>query len=87
MLREEGLIRVYADKCSGTLLGAAMVAPRGEHLAHLLAWSIQRRMTVWDLLEMPFYHPVIEEILQGALTDLAGKLEVETDFPLGFASV
>jgi dihydrolipoamide dehydrogenase len=44
-------------------------------------------MTVWDLLEMPFYHPVIEEILQGALTDLAGKLEVETDFPQGFASV
>jgi len=86
MLREEGLIRLYADKSSGTLLGAAMVAPRGEHLAHLLAWSIQRRMTVFDLLEMPFYHPVIEEILQGALADLAGKLEVETDFPLGFDS-
>jgi len=67
--------------------GAAMVAPSGEHLAHLLAWSIQRSMTVFDLLEMPFYHPVIEETLQSALVDLAGNLEAETNFPLGFASV
>jgi dihydrolipoamide dehydrogenase len=87
MLRGEGLIRVYADKRSGMLMGAAMIAPNGEHLAHLLAWSIQGSMTVFDLLEMPFYHPVIEETLQSALVDLAGNLEAETNFPLGFASV
>lgn len=85
MLRDDGLIRVYADPRDGTLLGAAMIAPGGEHLAHLLAWSIQKQMTVFDLLEMPFYHPVIEETLQTALTDLAGKLEPRTDRPLGFA--
>lgn len=85
MLRDDGLIRVYADPRDGTLLGAAMIAPDGEHLAHLLAWSIQKRMTVFDLLEMPFYHPVIEEILQTALTELAGNLEARTDKPLGFA--
>ncbi len=87
MLRDGGLIRVYADPRDGTLLGAAMVAPDGEHLAHLLAWSIQKRLTVLDLLEMPFYHPVIEEILQTALTGLAGKLDTPTAGPLGFTPV
>jgi dihydrolipoamide dehydrogenase len=32
-------------------------------------------MTVFDLLRMPFYHPVVEEGLQNALYDLAGKVE------------
>ena len=44
-----------------------MIAPRGENLGHLLAWSIQQGLTVFDLLKMPFYHPVIEEALQAAL--------------------
>ena len=36
-----GLLRVYAERNSGKLLGASMVAPRGEHLAHLIAWAIE----------------------------------------------
>jgi len=46
----------------GKLLGAAMVATGGEHLAHLLAWAIQRGETAQSLLQLPFYHPVVEEI-------------------------
>ena len=30
----------------GTLLGAEMFGPRVEHTAHLLAWAVQRRVTV-----------------------------------------
>lgn len=75
MLRNAGLLRLYGDRRDGRLLGAAMVAPHGEHLAHLLAWSIHQQLTVFDLLTMPFYHPVIEEGLQNALYDLAGKIE------------
>ncbi len=85
MRREGGLIRIYADADSGRLLGAAMIAPNGEHLAHPLAWSIQRRLTVFDVLEMPFYHPVVEETVQSALADLAGAFETANDRPLGFA--
>ncbi len=72
-----GLLRVYGDKRNGRILGAAMVAPRGENLAHELAWSVQQELTVFDLLKMPFYHPVIEEALQAALYDLAGKVDVQ----------
>ncbi|MCB1876927.1 MAG: dihydrolipoyl dehydrogenase [Chromatiales bacterium] len=75
MAKNKGLLRVYANKSDGTLLGAEMACVKGENLAHLLAWSIQQGRTVFDLLKMPFYHPVIEEALQAALNDLAGKIE------------
>ncbi len=74
MRRNAGILRLYGDKATGRLLGAAMAAPRGEHLAHLLAWCLERGLTVHDLIRMPFYHPVIEEGLQNALYDLAGQV-------------
>ncbi|MBK1646025.1 dihydrolipoyl dehydrogenase [Thiocapsa imhoffii] len=65
-----GLLRLYADGRTGIVLGGAMVGPRCEHLAHLLAWGIESRMTAEQMLAMPYYHPVIEEALQDALHDL-----------------
>jgi dihydrolipoamide dehydrogenase len=78
------MIRIYADRKNGKLLGAEMVAPGGEHLAHLLAWSIQQELTVFDLLTMPFYHPTIEETMHAALLDLAGGVEQKEPRLLGF---
>jgi len=75
MGQNRGLLRVYADKSSRRLLGAAMVGTRCEHLAHLVCWAIESGMTVERALEMPFYHPVIEEALQDALIDLHSELE------------
>lgn len=68
---EDSLLRVYADAHDGKLLGAAMVATGGEHIAHLLAWAIQRGETAQSLLQLPFYHPVVEELLQTALKEIA----------------
>ena len=74
MLQNRGLLRVYAEFGSGRLLGAEMAGPRAEHLAHLLAWACQNRMSVQQMLEMPFYHPVVEEGLRTALRDADEKL-------------
>jgi len=74
MLRNRGLLHVYADKHTGRLLGAEMIGPDAEHLGHLLAWAIQGNLTVSDALERPFYHPVVEEGLRTALRDAAAKL-------------
>ena len=84
MLRDQGTIRLYAGRESGKLLGCEMAAPDGEHLAHLLAWSIQQELTVFDLLAMPFYHPTIEETLYAALSDLAEEVEHNGHGMLGF---
>lgn len=69
-----GLLRVFADRETGRLLGAEMCVPAAEHLAHLLALAVEQEMTVADVLAMPFYHPVIEEGLRGALRALAREL-------------
>jgi dihydrolipoyl dehydrogenase len=82
MGKNRGLIRVYADQASGRLLGAEMACPKGENLGHLLAWCIQQEMTVGEVLQMPFYHPVIEEALQAALYDLYDKVEVKNSTPI-----
>jgi len=73
--QEHGLLRVYAARDSGRLLGAELAAPDGEHLAHLLAWAIASRMTASTALSLPFYHPVIEEGLRTALRDAASKAD------------
>ncbi|MFW5678187.1 MAG: dihydrolipoyl dehydrogenase [Rhodosalinus sp.] len=66
-----GLLRIHAERETGRLLAAEMCVPAAEHLAHLLALAVEARMTVADMLAMPFYHPVLEEGLRGALRDLA----------------
>lgn len=78
MGQNRGLLHVYADLESGRFLGAEMVGPRAEHLAHLLAWAHQQRLTIAEMLEMPFYHPVIEEGLRTALRDADSKLRAHT---------
>lgn len=71
----QGLLRIYAERASGRLLGAEMLGPRVEHVAHLLAWSIQQGLTVDVALQMPFYHPTFEEGLRTALRDLNANLQ------------
>lgn len=75
MRESEGAIEVYADRKSGKLLGAELIAPRGEHLAHFLALALSMEVTVHQILLTPFYHPAIEEGLRTALKDAAYKLE------------
>ena len=77
------LLRVYADASDGRLLGASMVATGGEHLAHLLAWAIQRGETAADLLSLPFYHPTVEEMLQSAVQDIVTQLPASNSLPFG----
>ncbi len=82
MGKNRGTIRIYADKVSGRLLGAEMFCARAEHLAHLLAWSIQQEMSVGQMLQMPFYHPVLEEAMQAALYACYEAVETKNAGPI-----
>lgn len=75
MQKNQGALHLYAAPDSGRLLGAEMLGPAAEHLGHLLAWSVQRGDTVQQMLDSPFYHPVIEEGLRTALRDLQQALK------------
>jgi dihydrolipoamide dehydrogenase len=81
MANNKGLLKVYADKQSGKLLGACMVAPRAEHLAHLLVWAIEQGLTLQEMLRYPFYHPVFEEALQSAIRSGLSKMNLDSEYP------
>ena len=74
-----GLLRVYGARRSGKFLGAEMIAPDSEHLAHLLAWALQRELTIQEILDLPYYHPTVEEGLRTALRDLRRNLRMGPD--------
>ncbi|MCB9791335.1 MAG: dihydrolipoyl dehydrogenase [Alphaproteobacteria bacterium] len=74
MNQNRGWVRIYGERETGRLVGAEMLGPRVEHTAHLLAWAVQSGLTVDEALEMPFYHPVVEEGIRTALRDLQAKL-------------
>lgn len=79
MGKNRGVLKLYVNKSDGLLMGAAMACVKGENLAHLIAWSIQQGLTVFDLLKMPFYHPVIEEALQAALYSVLSELDISEE--------
>lgn len=70
--RDEGVLTLYAD-ADGRLTGADLCCPGAEHLSHLLAWAIQSRATATQILEMPFYHPTLEEGMKTALREICRK--------------
>lgn len=71
--RTGGLAHLYADRETGRLTGATIAAPAAEHLAHLVAWAIQKRATASALLDFPFYHPTYEEGLKPALRSICAQ--------------
>lgn len=74
--RNEGTLTLYAAAPDGRLIGADLIAPAGEHIAHILAWAIQTGTTASELLEMPFYHPTIEEGLKSALRTICAATPI-----------
>jgi dihydrolipoamide dehydrogenase len=75
MMRNRGLMHVYVDKATRRFVGAEWIGPDAEHIAHLLAWALQMNLTVDGMLEMPFYHPVVEEGLRTALRSAVAQLK------------
>ncbi|MFP4683488.1 MAG: FAD-dependent oxidoreductase, partial [Ectothiorhodospira sp.] len=80
---QDSMVRLYADAETGRLRGAALSAAGGEHLGHLLAWAIQRGETAQQMLSLPFYHPVVEEVVQEALQEIVGQLPDAGGLPAG----
>ncbi|MEO5764776.1 MAG: dihydrolipoyl dehydrogenase, partial [Casimicrobiaceae bacterium] len=78
ILQNRGRLHVYAEPGTGRFVGAEMLGPAAEHIGHLLAWALQLDLTIAQMLEMPFYHPVVEEGVRTALRDAQAKLTAGT---------
>ena len=75
LAENKGGIEVYIDKKSGKLLGAELFCSEAEHLAHLLAWTIDADQDIHQVLAKPFYHPTLEEGLRSALKHARRQLQ------------
>ncbi|MFV5509177.1 dihydrolipoyl dehydrogenase [Acinetobacter sp. 197] len=75
LAENKGGIEVYIDKKSGKLLGAELFCSEAEHLAHLLAWTIDADQDIHQILAKPFYHPTLEEGLRSALKHARRQLQ------------
>ncbi|WP_367103691.1 dihydrolipoyl dehydrogenase [uncultured Psychrobacter sp.] len=71
-----GLLHVYGCKKTDRVLGASMVGPDAEYIAHILATAITNDITVKQLLDAPFYHPTILEGLRTALREVQHKMAI-----------
>jgi dihydrolipoamide dehydrogenase len=76
MGQNSGVIQVYGERHTGRFLGAEMIGPAAEHIGHLLSWAVQHQLTVQQMLDSPFYHPVVEEGVRTALRDLSRRLRM-----------
>lgn len=74
-----GIANLYVQKSDGKLLGAQIAVPRGEHLAHHLAWAMEQELTVYAMLELPFYHPTLEEGLYSLLLNCVKKIGIKKE--------
>lgn len=73
-LKNKGILNIYFNRKTHKLIGAEMYGPSAEHLAHSLAWIIEKGVTLEEMLELPYYHPVIEEGLRTAVRDAYSKI-------------
>ncbi|GGJ92253.1 dihydrolipoyl dehydrogenase [Pseudomonas matsuisoli] len=72
--KAEGVVRFYAEADTGKLTGASLIGPGMDHIAHLLALALMRGETARTLLDMPFYHPTLEEGLRDGLREICSAL-------------
>ncbi|MGE4502584.1 MAG: dihydrolipoyl dehydrogenase [Thiomicrospira sp.] len=74
MDEDQGVIVLYADRATQKLVGGELVMSRAEHFAHALNWLVELELTLDRILDLPFYHPVLEEAVESALKGLRAAL-------------
>ncbi|MCD6535057.1 MAG: dihydrolipoyl dehydrogenase [Deltaproteobacteria bacterium] len=70
----DGQLSVFAKKESGMILGAEIFGKGAEHFAHYLSLAITHKMTLQNVLEAPFYHPCLEEVMKASLNQALFQL-------------
>lgn len=75
MRHNYGVLHIQGEQRPGRCLGAEMIGLEVKHFAYLLPWAHQQQMTLNQMLDMPLYHPVMEEGLRTALRGLQAKLK------------
>lgn len=60
---QAGAMVLVAERSTGEILGAQMLAPRADDIIHTISAVMYYRGTAAQMLEMPWYHPTLTEVL------------------------
>ena len=60
---EHGLWKLLADGHSGEIIGSSILGPRADDLIHEIATMMHYGGKVDDILDMPWYHPTLSEVV------------------------
>jgi pyruvate/2-oxoglutarate dehydrogenase complex dihydrolipoamide dehydrogenase (E3) component len=72
--REEGLIKVVADRSREILVGATVVGPAGGEILSVLALAVHAEVPLATFLHMHFAYPTYHRAIETVLKDLAESL-------------
>lgn len=76
MEAKHGYVRVFANR-TGKILGAEIVGKDAGELIHAFSVAISLKATVVDLLNAPWYHPTLAEMVTYPLEDIAEELGLQ----------
>ncbi len=71
MTREEGVIKLVADRARGVLVGATVVAPAGGEIMSMLAVAVHAEVPIATLLHLHFAYPTYHRAVESVLKQLA----------------
>lgn len=69
-----GVMRLVARAYNGEILGAQILGPRADDLIHVVSSVMYYHGTAADMLQMPWYHPTLSEVLLSLARELDGKV-------------
>lgn len=72
---EHGLWKIIAHQRTGELLGSQILGPRADDIIHVVSTAMYYHGKVDDLLEMPWYHPTLTEVLLSLARDLKAQVD------------
>jgi pyruvate/2-oxoglutarate dehydrogenase complex dihydrolipoamide dehydrogenase (E3) component len=72
--REDGLVKLVADRERQVLVGGVVVAPAGGEIMSLLGVAVHTEVPISTLLHLHFAYPTYHRALETVLQDLAGQL-------------
>lgn len=69
-----GLWKLVVDRRTGELLGSTILGPRADELVHVVMTLVHHRARVAEILDLPWYHPTLSEVLLTVARDALGQM-------------
>ncbi len=75
MNAEHGVWKMFADPETCRILGASILGPRADDLIHIISTLMHKDGCVQDILQLPWYHPTLSEVILNVARELGSQLD------------